>query len=346
MNTRQLESKNNSKSATFSIIMHSVLLLIAFFWMLRFEVEPPDPPIPVMDLDFQFVQEIKKTVPPRVERVKPVVKEFTEETSNSTKANADEGESRPINPEVQKVEVNDPKPAPPAETKVETPPTAPNPTPPSTTPIKTTNDSPVKVKDTDVNIDKPTKENVPPKAAEPSKPTTTTSPAPKTTTTSGQTTTKPVPTGAGTVGSPTGTGTKPQSQTDGHGKGKSTTGDGLGSGKGDDVTSGTGNASDGTGDYDGSGNGIFKRRVIYKNWANLPMTKSGKVAVKTCINRSGIVTFTEIVQTETTIKDRAILKQTLKAAKGYKYEADPKAPAEQCGKLLITLEIPGALRAR
>jgi len=149
----------------------------------------------------------------------------------------------------------------------------------------------------------------------------------------------PTKTGAGTVGSPTGTSNKPQSNTNGSGQGKSNTGSGKGSDSGPDVTSGVGNSSDGTGEYDGSGVGIFKRKVIYRNISAVPMTQSGKVVIKTCINRMGNVTFTEIMNAETTIKDRTILKKALSAAKGYKYQPDPRAPKEQCGKLTITLDI-------
>ena len=52
----------------------------------------------------------------------------------------------------------------------------------------------------------------------------------------------------------------------------------------------------------------------------------------------GAVTFTEIINAETTIKDRAILKNAF-CCKGYKYQPDPKAPKEQCGKLTVTLDI-------
>nr|HRD09142.1 hypothetical protein [Saprospiraceae bacterium] len=198
-----------------------------------------------------------------------------------------------------------------------------SPTPPVVT--KTTvEDSPVRIDESPIEIENPSKEEVPvPKPkTEPSKPTST-----------------PSKSGAGTVGSPTGTSNRPQSNTDGNGQGKSNTGTGRGSDSGPDVTSGVGNSSDGTGEYDGSGNGIFKRKVIYRNVSALPMTTSGKVVIKTCINRMGAVTFTEIINAETTIKDRAILKKTLSAAKGYKYQPDPKAPKEQCGKLTVTLDI-------
>ena len=60
---------------------------------------------------------------------------------------------------------------------------------------------------------------------------------------------------------------------------------------------------------------------------------SGTAAVKICVNRAGVVTFSEIIPEETTIRDRATLKKFLKAARGYKVQPDLKAPKEQCGKL-------------
>jgi periplasmic protein TonB len=301
-----------------SLIMHILFLLLAFFYSFKTDMKDPDPDKPykvIMEMDFR--KEVVKRPPPE-----PKIADFEEESSNSTKSNADKGESRPINEEVQKVKVNDPKPPVPTPTPpVKTIPDV-KPTPPSK-PISTPDESPVKVKENPIDIDKPTKDNVPAPSTRPT--TTTTPPA-----------TKP---GAGTVGSPTGTSNKPQSQTDGNGQGKSDSGPGKGSGTGTDVTSGTGTGSDGTGEFDGSGNGIFKRKVIYKNFAALPMTMSGKVVVKTCINRAGLVTYTEILQAESTIKDRAVLKKSLSAAKGYRYEPDNNAPKEQCGKLTINLDI-------
>ena len=297
-----------------SIIVHSILLLIAFFYSFKVEVKDPDPDKPykvVMEVDFR--EEVVHRPKPD-----PKIEDFEAETSNSTKSNADEGESRPHNPEVQKVEVNDPKPPAPTENPTKTTEVKQTPTPDSK-PISTPDESPVKVRDVPTN-DAPKKVEIPP----------------KTTNTNTTPTKKP---GAGTVGSPTGTSNKPQSQTDGTGQGKSDKGDGRGSDKGSDVTSGSGTGSDGTGEYDGSGNGIFKRKVIYRNVGALDMSKSGKVVVKTCINKMGYVTYSEILQNESTITDKAILKKTLKAAQGYKYEPDIRAPKEQCGKLTISLDI-------
>lgn len=313
MYAKAIEKENKNKGRRISIVIHLLLLLIAFIYSFQVEVKDPDPEKPyrvMVDFDFK-------------------------ESSLSTYAHADVGESRPKNTEVQKVEVNDPKPPTEEITEEVTPPSVPipaTPTPPVVT--KTTvEESTVKIDESPIEIDAPSREEVPvvkPKA-EPSRPTTTN--------------TTPGRSGAGTVGSPTGTSSRPQSTSNGSGQGKSNTGTGRGSDSGPDVTSGIGNSSDGTGEYDGSGNGIFKRKVIYRNVSALPMTTSGKVVIKTCINRMGTVTFTEIINAETTIKDRAILKKTLTAAKGYKYQPDPNAPKEQCGKLTVSLDI-DALRRK
>ncbi len=82
-----------------------------------------------------------------------------------------------------------------------------------------------------------------------------------------------------------------------------------------------------------------KRKVMYKNYKALPMLKSGNVSVKVCVNRTGVVIYTEILQAESSIKDRDILKKCLSAIKEYKFESDQYAPKEQCGKLNIKFDI-------
>ncbi len=331
-NGGQMNMGNQSDGMPRSLIIHGLLLLIAFFYSFKTDLKDKDPDKPynvVMEMDFR--KEVVKRPPPE-----PPIEKLEEfkETSNSTKANADKGESRPINPEVQKVKVNDPKPPVPTPT----PPapavkTVPNvrPTPPSKPPISSPEDSPVKAKESPIDIDKPTRDDAPTRSNPGPSSTTTTKP-------SAPPSKAPVP-GAGTVGSPTGTGSKPQSNTDGNGQGKSDSGPGRGSDSGTDVTSGLGNSSDGTGEFDGSGTGIFNRKVVFKNFKAIPMMMSGKVTIKVCINRAGDVTFTELIPNETTIKDKPTLKKCLIAAKGYKYTADNKSPAEVCGKTSMNLDI-------
>jgi outer membrane biosynthesis protein TonB len=333
-NTVVLDAKNKQRGVSTSIGVHLLLLLMAFFYYFHNTLPDPDPDKPYkIDLDFQMVKEIKHNPPKKFQ-------DFDESTSNSTKSNADKGESRPLNPEVQKVEQNDPKPPAPTPDVKPTPAPVPTPTPPApaNTPVSSkVEDTPVKVKETPKPVESPktTPAPRPAESTKPAPPVSNPTPAPTRVPPTAPPTDKP---GAGTVGSTTGTGDKPQSTTDGDGRGKSDSGPGRGSDKGPDVTSGYGNSSDGTGEFDGTGNGIFNRRVIYRNVGALPMTVSGRVVVKTCINRDGNITYTEILP-ETTIKDRAVLKKVLLAVKGYKYAPDKSADKEQCGKLSVTLDI-------
>lgn len=97
-----------------------------------------------------------------------------------------------------------------------------------------------------------------------------------------------------------------------------------------------------TNDMDGSGDGVLRRKIIYRD---LSATKAasnvnGIVATKVCINRNGLVTYVEILGNETTIKDKEVLRKYLTAARGYKFQPDPKAPEQHCGKLKFTVNNP------
>ncbi|MBP6235808.1 MAG: hypothetical protein KA270_13175 [Saprospiraceae bacterium] len=92
--------------------------------------------------------------------------------------------------------------------------------------------------------------------------------------------------------------------------------------------------------YNMFGDGIFGRRVIYRDLSVVSnaVNGSGKVAIKVCINRAGLVTFVELINHETTERNRENLKLYMKAARTYKYQPDLTAPKEQCGKLTFIVE--------
>lgn len=126
---------------------------------------------------------------------------------------------------------------------------------------------------------------------------------------------------------------------EGMGSGAATKESGSGSTSGEADDEGAEHIEAGEGEHDASGKGIFGRRVIKRNYAKLPMTESGLISIKTCIDRNGRVTHAEIIEDETSIMDKDIWKKTIKACKGYIFEKDLKAPAEQCGILRIFLEV-------
>ncbi|MEL6122854.1 MAG: hypothetical protein AAFR14_03960 [Bacteroidota bacterium] len=126
----------------------------------------------------------------------------------------------------------------------------------------------------------------------------------------------------------------------GTGRGDSGTGKGR-DGAGDDDDSGRGTGGYGEGEFDASGDGIFGRKVIFNNYADLQKiyVKSGKIWVKVCINRRGTVAYVEIDEANTTIRDNQILRDALAAAQGYRFEEDYSAAKEQCGFLKFNLDL-------
>ncbi|HOY12544.1 MAG TPA: hypothetical protein PLY70_05365 [Saprospiraceae bacterium] len=318
-NTFALEKANRGKGMRISVIAHLLLLLIAFFYYFQVEVKNPDPDKPY--------------------RIYVQYQNF-EESSLSTYAHADVGESRPKSEEVELLSpkiletVIEKHP----EMEIPKPQVVIAPTPPPTPTVNETvvEESPVVVEESPQVVEKPIPVEAPvvKPSPEPAKVPTPPAPSPsppkqETSTPSGST----ADTGGKTAGD------KPASKTDGNGSGKSNTGTGPGSDSGPDKTSGKANGQDGSGSYDGSGNGIFGRKVVYRNYSGIPLTKSGKIVMKVCINRSGNVVYVELLELETTIRDRETLRKTLIAARGYKFESDTKAPAEECGKLSVVLDI-------
>ena len=100
----------------------------------------------------------------------------------------------------------------------------------------------------------------------------------------------------------------------------------------------------GTGQYDGSGNGIFGRKVIKENIAEVLSAgfenqENKKIVAKLCVSRAGNVTYGEILFDETTASlDNRKAKKVLQGLYGYKYEPSRTAPDQECGKLTITLQ--------
>jgi len=92
--------------------------------------------------------------------------------------------------------------------------------------------------------------------------------------------------------------------------------------------------------YDGTGDGVFRRKIIYRDMsaAKSAIYVSGRVDVKVCINREGIVKYAEVLKDSSTIKDVKALKSFLKASCGYKFQPNPDAPKYECGKMSFRIQ--------
>jgi outer membrane biosynthesis protein TonB len=308
--TLALEQKNKNKGRTISFVIHVLLLLIAFLYYLPtapLDEEEDKPPYAVK-VDFTFQESSLSKLAHDDEGAQRAKSESApaEEKQEETPK---EEVTKPEEIEVTKPAVVDvPKP----DIKMPTPKVIPT--------------------DNDVITTKAPVEEAPVKVSVPT-PTTKTQPTKTTTTTSS---------GGKTSGSTTGTSTTKPSTVDGKagGTGKGDSGTGAGKDKGNDGDAGMASGGDGTGDYDGSGDGVFGRKIIYRDQSMIKkaVTISGKIAIKVCINRAGMVTYLELINSETSVKDKATLRMYLQAAKTYKFQPDLTASKEQCGKIKFTVD--------
>ncbi len=310
-NTIALEQKNKNKGRTISFVIHILLLLIAFLYYLPttpIDEEEDKPPYAVK-VDFTFQESSLSKLAHDDEGAQRAKSESAPAEEKQEETPKQEEVTKPEEIEVTKPTVVDvPKP----DIKMPTPKVIPT--------------------DNEVITTKAPVEEAPVRISEPT-PSTKSEPT-KTTTTSSS--------GGKTSGSTTGTSTTKPSTVDGKagGTGKGDSGTGAGKDKGNDGDAGMGNSSDGTGDYDGSGDGVFGRKVIYRDQSVIKkdITVSGKIAVKVCINRAGIVSYLELLNSETTVRDKTTLRLYLQAAKTYKFQPDLTAPKEQCGKLKFIVD--------
>ncbi|MFZ1523197.1 MAG: hypothetical protein WAT22_00160 [Saprospiraceae bacterium] len=310
-NALTVNRADKNKGARISFVFHAVLLLLIFFYYLP-KIDPAeleDKPPYAIKVDFTF-----------------------EESSLSKLAHDDAGAQRSkaeSAPAEEKVQEETPKPeevVKPEELEITKPQVIDIPRPD----IKIPNPVVIPTYDEPIVATKPVEE-APIKVSEPVKSST---PEPVKTAPSTK------PTSSSTSGSTTGSSSKPSTVDGSGGPGKGDAGTGAGRDKGNDGNAGAGNVSEGTGEYDGSGDGVFGRKVTYRDLSatKAAISVSGRVVTKICINRAGNVTFVELIPTETTIRDKNTLKLYLKAARGYKFQPDLSAPKEQCGKLSFKVD--------
>lgn len=315
------EKANKRKGRTISIIIHLLLLLIIFFYTFPVKKERELYPPPVT-VEFDF-RESSLSKYARAEEGK--MRQKNKSTAVVKKQETPKVETPKVEVKVKQPEVKVERQVPTVKTK---------PVDPIVTDV-TVEDSPIEVIDEPIEIEEPdqdilTEDDLAELEEEAEIPVE----------------------DAGGVESPeesaSDSGSSSPSSLEGTegGTGKGSKGDGAGASSGDDGDHGEGDGGAGTGVYDGSGNGVFGRKVIKRNWRGLfdgVNQSSGKIVLKVCIDRAGDVTYTEIMEMETTEENPSKLKKALKAMQGYKYEADPTAPSEQCGKYTFNLDI-NALR--
>ncbi len=83
------------------------------------------------------------------------------------------------------------------------------------------------------------------------------------------------------------------------------------------------------------------RKIVYRDLTaskKAMIDGSGRVVIRTCINRDGIVTSAEIIPEKTTIKDQEVLELYLKSARGYRFEPKADAPEVECGSLAFSID--------
>lgn len=85
------------------------------------------------------------------------------------------------------------------------------------------------------------------------------------------------------------------------------------------------------------------RKVVKRNWKKLIRRETqqkinGKVALKLCIDKLGEVIYSELIPKESTISDMKFIKRSLISSMGYKMQADPYAPEEECGKYVLNID--------
>ncbi len=325
---QKIEAEGKKKGRRVSIAFHTVILLLAFLWGCPYEPEKAQARQYAVAVTFEKPIEFKPAP-----------------SSNSNKAKEKEGAMKKkadpvakIEKKTEVVEIKTPKP----EVKLPTPkpptPRPPVPAPPIQSESTSIEETDVVVADVEVEVEEVEDVDTPePEVIDVPKPSKVKI-TPRVNKGSGKTNTSKSDNQSDS----------PNSAGDGSGSGKGSQGSGKGAdASGNDGDSGRGTGGTGLGEYDDSGNGIFGRRVIYRNIQPIlkeAASKSGKIHFKVCINPRGMVNYAELNELETTITDRSILKSAIDAIYGYKFEPNPGAPDEECGKIVINVENFNGLR--
>jgi outer membrane biosynthesis protein TonB len=336
LNEEATERAHKRKANMISFVFHVGLLLLAFFSTCEYEK--------AIDKQYAVALNFEEIIPPKLE-------EFVE-SSNSNKAQEKEGAPRKNADKVAEIKDQQTKTVETKRPEVKLPTPTPTPPTPTTDPVvsETTfeDDTEITAAEEEIEIDNPEPEPIPEPAPEPEVVEPTPEPVPEPAKESVQTKIGKIldvikAGGSADQGNPEGDPSRSDGTDAGTGEGKTGTGAGRDE-SGNDGDSGSGTGGGGVGEYDGSGNGVFGRRVIKRNITEILSVgfenQEGRlITAKVCVNRGGNVIYAELLDLETDATiPRGKEKDVLKGFYGYKYEPDPKAPSEQCGKLKVRLQ--------
>jgi hypothetical protein len=86
------------------------------------------------------------------------------------------------------------------------------------------------------------------------------------------------------------------------------------------------------------GDGVFGRQIVYHANISRLAEREGRVVVNLCINRAGDVTHVAFNREASTLTESGYVREVMKVASRYRFEADYTAPRTQCGKLTFIFE--------
>lgn len=100
-----------------------------------------------------------------------------------------------------------------------------------------------------------------------------------------------------------------------------------------------GSAANGNGRGFIEGDGVLSRAVVKYGKTKELAHVNGKLVLKICINRRGIVNHAEWDKEQSTIKDSDIAREALKNVMDYRFEKDNNAPKKECGRLTYIFNV-------
>ena len=338
-NELAIERDHRRKGTRVSFIIHALIILIAFFTTCNYEK--------TAEKQYAVAINFEEIIPPKLEEMK--------EASNSNKGAEAEGKAREKADKPAEIKDQQTKTIENKRPDVKLPkvvPTPPTPTDPVISETTVEDETDVTAAEEEIEFDElePQKIPDPIEAEVPAEE----DPAPEPAKESvkdkiGKILDVFKSGGSDDQGNPKGDPSRSDGSKDGTGEGSKGTGAGADE-SGNDGDSGSGTGGAGKGQYDGTGNGIFGRKVIKRNIkgvlnAGFENQTNKKIVAKVCIDRSGKVSYAEIVESETTAEmDSRKLKAVLNGIYGYEYEPKRNAPKQECGKLTITLTNINAIR--